>query len=290
VFERVPILQRLYVDLVVSGENDIFVRNNVAVFELDLEVRPQIRVRGFLYSSQDTREEDQLTLEGSVETLPETSKIVYAARKFEVTSGRVDFGRGSFLEGGVEANHVFRIRTGGGSSGATAGFGGGASEYVEAEVILAVAFRIPFRGARPELEVSFNSPSGAYSQTDLASLVATGRLTSDLSGAASAQPALELALGPVLGLIERPLEETLDLDRVQFKPISTGALVIEADKELSRRLRLYSSTPVGEGTDETRTFGLEYQLNNYLFGELKGERVDLVDQTTGNLRLRLSFD
>ncbi len=286
VFERVPLLQRLYVDLNITGDNDIFVRNNVAVFELDLEIRPQLRVRGFLYSSQDTREEDQLTLEGSVETVRETSKIVYASREFDVNSGRVDFGRGSFLEGSVEANHVFRIATNSAATG-----GGGATEYEQAEVILAVSFRIPFRGAKPELELSLNSSSGAYSQSDLATLVATGRLPSDVSGAASAQPALELALGPVLGLIERPLEETLDLDRVQFTPISTGALVIEADKELSRRLRLYSSTPVGEGdTESTRTFGLTYQLNNYLFGELKGERVDLVDRTTGNLRLHLSFD
>jgi hypothetical protein len=128
------------------------------------------------------------------------------------------------------------------------------------------------------------------SNIDVASLVLTGQLASQVSGQTSAQPALELALSGVITRIEAPLEQTFDID-LSLVPQTTGTLFVSADKSLSRRLRLYSRTPVGENEDGLkRIFGLEYQLNNFAFGDLSNESLGLSNSTTGRLKLRLDLD
>jgi hypothetical protein len=39
-----------------------------------------------------------------------------------------------------------------------------------------------------------------------------------------------------------------------------------------------------------RVFGLEYQLNNFAFGDLSNESLGLSNSTTGRLKLRLELD
>jgi len=274
------------VDLYIHGDNDFFVRNQVAVLTLDLEIQPRLRVRGFVYDRPQLRAEERLSIRGEVELVSETSKIIYASRAFDVTRGRVDFQDEPFLEVAVEAMREFRIPKG---QGAPSDPFIGAGDYTLENVELTFELRMPSRDAEPKYKLELSSSSGA-SRSDVLALVLTGRYPSDMSAAASAQPALEMAVGPVLGLVERPLEETLDLD-LTLAPQSTGSLVIEAEKILSRRLRLYSYTPVGESElDTRRTFGLEYRLNNILYGELNNERVGLLNSSTGRLRFHLRLD
>ena len=138
--------------------------------------------------------------------------------------------------------------------------------------------------------LNLSSSNNSLTSLDLASLLLTGTLPAQLSGASSAQPALEAALSPVIGQIEAPLEQTLDVD-LTLTPQAGGTLFLGADKNLSRRLRLYSRTPFGENEAAvTRVFGLEYQINNFAFGDLSNESFGLENTTTGRLKFRVELD
>ncbi|MCA9537500.1 MAG: translocation/assembly module TamB domain-containing protein, partial [Myxococcales bacterium] len=285
VFERVPLLQRLFLDLSVTGDGDFYVRNQITVLTTDLEMRLELpKIRGFLYSRPTDSPEDALQITGQVSVLPD-SKLTYARRPFEVTRGTVDFGGVDFLDADVEATHTFRIRTDGATSGST--FDQLTTDVRLEEVVLQARYRLPTRGAPPEITLNLSSNSG-LSKIEIATLVLTGSLPDQLTGAASAQPATEVVLQPLLGLVERPLEDTLDID-LSLSTGSTGSLFIEADKLLSRRLRLVTSTLVGDADDtQVPQFRLEYRINNEATAELTNEQDANLNSTNG--RLRLQFD
>ena len=121
-------------------------------------------------------------------------------------------------------------------------------------------------------------------------LVLTGSYPENLSGVASAQPAAEVVLAPLLSLVERPLEDTFNVD-LTLTPVSSGTLYIDANKILSRRLRLYSRVLVGEEEEGSpQKFRLEYQINNIAFGQLSNERSGSKVSTSGLLHLRLNLN
>ncbi len=280
------LLQRLMLDMHVHGENDFFVQNNVAVLTLNLEVRHDIRVKGYLQSMPGDSDDDKLQIDGSVDILSD-STITYARRAFEVTEGSILLGGGNFLSASVEANHTFQLRSDQGPSSGT--FDKGASDVKLEEVVLNANVTMSSPVSKPEIDFTLTSSSGA-SQIEVITLVLTGSYPAGLNGAQSAQPATELILAPLLELIERPLEETLDLD-LTLTPATSGTLYIAADKTLSRRMRVYARTPIGEEDDNNPpTFGLEYRINNLFYSELTSQQVGSVNTTSGRLRLRLMMD
>ncbi len=285
-FETTPLLKRLSLDLKVQGRSDFFIRNQVTMLSLNLEIRSDLSIRGYLAEPPPDAAEEGLQMEGQVRVLPDSS-ITYARRPFEVLEGHVEFGRGKFIQALLRASHTFRLRTDSGPGSTTFDRGSG-DERLE-EVLLQLHMNMDNPRSKPEIDLSLSSSSGA-SKIEVATLVLTGSYPSDLSGASSAQPATELLLGPLLGLIERPLEETLNLD-LDIEPVSTGTLFISADKFLSRRLRLYTRTPVGEEDGiNPQTFGLEYRINNSAYGELTNERLGNLNSTTARLRFRILLD
>lgn len=286
VFERVPLLKRLELDLHVHGDDEIYLRNNIAVLALDLELKLDLTARGFLVGTANDDTEDLLTLEGQIDILDD-SQLVYQRRPFDVTQGIIRFGGTNFLEVDLTASHTFRLRTDQGGGG-TFDLGSG-GDVREEEVTLDLSVRMPTRDSEPRINPQLTSSSGA-SQIEVLTLLLTGQLPSDLTGADSAQPATEALLAPVLNLIEQPLEETLDLD-LSLTAATTGTLFVDVDKFLSRRLRLYSRTPVGnDSATNPQTFGLEYRINNVATGELTTEQLGNNNATSGRLRLRLELD
>lgn len=285
VFERIPLLQQLYFDdFRASCDGDFYIRNNVTVLALDLELRFGLVLSGLL---TDRSGPDKLGIAGQMVVQPD-SQLIYARRPFEVTTGTVIFGRDPIIDATLEATHTFRLRTDD-AAGTSTTFDQGGSDIRLEEVTLATRFRLVDWESSPDLDIEMSSNSG-LSSYEIAVLVLTGSLPDSLGGAAGAQPATEVLLGPLLGLIERPLEDTLDVD-LSLTPASTGTLFIDADKLLSRRLRLYSRTLVGdEDGTVPQTFGLEYRINNAATAELSNEQAGNLNSTSGRLRLRLELD
>ena len=207
IFERIPSLKRLMLDLQVTGNGGFYVRNQVLTLTNDLEIKLNLeRIQGFLIKQSGDLESEDLKIEGSIEVLPD-STITYARREFEVTSGVVDLGGRNFMAAQLEATRTFALRTDSESSTVSSSFDTGASDVRLEEVMLSAGLTIPYRGAEPELKFDLSSNSGA-SKLDVAWLVLTGSYPDNLSGSASAQPAAEVVLAPLLSLVERPLEDT----------------------------------------------------------------------------------
>lgn len=285
VFERVPLLKQLYfADFRATCDGDFYIRNQVTVLALDLELRFGLTLNGLL---TDRTGSEELKLSGQMAVQPD-SQLVYARRPFEVTTGSVIFGSDPIIDAALEATHTFRLRTDD-AVGTSTTFDQGGGDIRLEEVTLAARFRLVDWESNPDLDIEMSSNSG-LSSYEIAVLVLTGSLPDALGGAAGAQPATEVLLGPLLGLIERPLEDTLDVD-LSLTPASSGTLFIDADKLLSRRLRLYSRTLVGdEDGTVPQQFGLEYRLNNAATAELSNEQAGNLNSTAGRLRLRLELD
>ncbi len=286
-FETVPLLRRLFLDVRVHGDGDFFIQNQITAMTLNLEVREDVRAKGYLTSEPNDRDSDKLTITGTVDILDD-STVTYARRAFEVTEGTILLGGSNFMSATVEATHTFQLRSDQGPSSGT--FDKGASNVKLEEVILNASVTLATLQSSPEIDLTFTSSSGA-SQLEVITLVLTGSFPSDLSGSQSAQPATEMLLAPILDLIERPLEETLDID-LTLTPSADGSLFISADKSLSRRLRAYARSSLGDVEDDSNppTFGLEYRLNNLLSSELINEQASGLNTTSARLRLRWMLD
>lgn len=288
VFERVPLLKRMILDIRVHAEDSVWVRSNLAVIATELEMKMDVRARGFLVGKPSDSVEDQLQIDGTVDILDDASTITYQRRTFDVNEGIVNLGGQNFMSANVTASTTFKLRTDQGQTNTTFNTGAGA-DLREEEVTLEIEVVMPTRDSDPKINPTLTSSSGA-SKIEVLTLLLTGRYPSDLTGAASAAPATEALLGPVLSMIERPLEETLDLN-LSLTPDATGTLFIDADKSLSRRLRLYSRTPVGnDAATNSQIFGLAYRINNTIFSELTNEQLGNNNATSGRLRLRLEMD
>lgn len=288
VFERVPLLKRMMLDVRVHAEDSVWVRSNLAVVATELELKMDVRAKGFLVGKPSDSVEDQLQIDGTVDILDDASTITYQRRTFDVNEGIVNLGGQNFMSANVVAATTFKLRTDQGQTNTTFDTGAGA-DLREEEVTLEIEVVMPTRDSDPKINPTLTSSSGA-SKIEVLTLLLTGRYPSDLTGAASAAPATEVLLGPVLSMIERPLEETLDLN-LSLTPDATGTLFIDADKSLSRRLRLYSRTPVGtDSATNPQIFGLEYRINNTIFSELTNEQLGNNNATSGRLRLRLVMD
>ena len=152
IFERIPSLKRLMLDLSVVGDGDFFLRNDVLVLTTELELRLKLdRISGFLHSMPNDRPEERLAVEGQITVLPE-SKLIYARREFDVTQGTVDLGGLNFLDASVQASETFTLRTGQGTSTASTSFDTGTGDIRLEEVYCPQAW---FSNSRVSTEFRF---------------------------------------------------------------------------------------------------------------------------------------
>lgn len=280
-FERIPLLKRMEVDLLINGDNDIFVRNQVATLALDMEIQPvDVHLTGNLFSD--------LNIDGQVLVITDDSTITFSGRAFEVIEGLVNFDGDNFLETNMRAQRNFEFRESSFQNvGSILGPAGGELDEELVTLIFSLVMPTPSSDFKPDIK--FESSSGAP-QIDVLSLVLTGRRIADLNADAAAQPALEVALSPLLSYFERPLEETLELD-LSVVPQTTGTVEVDVDKKLGQRVRLFTRAQVGnDDVGNQLILGAEYQLNNVTFGELTNARIGLQNSTTARLRFRWTLD
>ena len=193
------------------------------------------------------------------------------------------------MDASLEASRTFTLRSNRSSGVTSTQFDRGGGDVRLEEVNLTARIQQSSLEGDPKITMNLSSNSGA-SKFDVAMLVLTGSYPEDASSAASAQPATQVLLAPLLNLVERPLEDTLDID-LSLTPATAGSLFIDIDKMLSRRLRLYSRVFVGDGDDTNpQQFGLEYQLNNTVIGEFTSEKTTNYLSTAGRFRLKLELD
>ena len=292
-FEQNPALRRLKLDVSVFGDGDFEIRNHISELALNLDIRIALdRIRGNLAPQPETGDQDAIPWEplditGRVTVLPD-STLTYANREFEVTRGVVDFTDVNFVDAELVATKTFRLRTGTATSSATS-LAGGSGDVQFEEVKLTATYRQLTPYTKPAFKLGLASNSGS-TELEVATLVLTGSRPSDITGAAGAGGAAAgFLLAPLMNLVERPLEDTFDLE-LDVTPSSTGQLFIDSELVLSQRLTLYTKVLVGEaGEGQSQTVGVDYQLNNFTLFQFVNTQTD-ADVATTTLRLRTSWE
>ncbi|MEE2643745.1 MAG: translocation/assembly module TamB domain-containing protein, partial [Myxococcota bacterium] len=291
-FDRVPLLQKMEVDLHLYGDNELCVKNQIAaVLNLDLELQMDLKVKGYLYAHPSVAPEERLRLSGSLRTL-ENSRLIYANNAFEVLDGQIQFSDplaqgGTFLRAIFEAARTFRVPRQDNSRFSLSGDVQG--NMIEEEVTMRARVEMPTRESEPKIELDLNSATGR-SKIEVATLVLTGRYPSQFTPSASVQPATEVLFSPILSLIERPIEDNLNLE-LSLTPDASGLLYVDLNSVYSRRLRLYARTPVGGTRGNTRQlFGVESRISNWLSLEFNSEDTQSLSARNLRMKLRLSWD
>lgn len=297
VFERTPILKRLFLDLRIEGDNDILVKSKIAdLTKLDLELNFDLKMRGKLISERGDLVQDRLTLSGYVDAL-EGSTLSISNNPFEISHAKVLFGgeigedsqTSDFLFADLVASHTYRIPPTGTSNRQINFDQTLSTDLIDEEVMLTGQLKMPTQESPFQVDFDLTSQSGR-SRIEILNLILFGNYPSGLSVLDNTQPATGLLLSPVLNFIEKPIADSLGLDNLSLTPDSSS-LFIDVDKVFSRRLRFNLRTQIGEVDPNTpQSLFLEYKINNLFAGEITAEQRGDIATGSGRLRLRLSWD
>ena len=237
-------------DLTVQFERDTWIRSrsnpkmNIQ-FTGDLDVQKE-------HGEQDTQ------VFGTIEVIPERSRVVQFGREFQIAEGVLTFN-------GPATEPVMDIQ-------ATYGIRARASRENEATITLSIT-------GRPEdlnLTLNSNPPMDTYS---MLSYLATGRPPETIrgagsDGAASSDPSVadraeQLALGQATGLIENLAASKLGLDVVRIEPMPDGSVFLTAGQYLSPRFYAAVQQSITDDLDDAGASNvpditLEYELTRWL--------------------------
>ena len=296
-FEKSPLLKKLYLDLKIQGDNEILVKTKIAdLTALDLELNLDLKIKGKLISEQGDEIASRLSLGGAIDAL-EGSTLTIANNPFEISHAKVLFGGSAggdvqtsdFLFADLVATHTFRIPPTGLNNRQINFDQTLSTDLIDEEVTLSGQLKMPTQESPFQVDFDLMSQSGR-SRIEVLNLVLFGSYPSGASVLNNTQPATGLLLSPVLNFIERPIADSLGLDNLSLTPDSSS-LFIDVDKAFSRRLRFNLRTQIGEVDPNTpQSIFLEYKINNLLAGEVTAEQRGDISTGSGRLRLRLSWD
>ncbi|MBO6573780.1 MAG: translocation/assembly module TamB [Rhodothermales bacterium] len=187
---------------------------------------------------------------GTIEVLPERSRIEQFGRRFEIENGTLTF-NGPADEPDMNLAAVYNVRSRGSNSNE-------------------VTIRLQASGSPQDLTVSFQSDP-PMELSDIVSYIATGRPASEslqFGGTSSEnylRSAAGLAVGPITGLVENLAGSNLGLDVVEIEQDESAGLMLTAGKYVSPRFFVSVSQPIsltsgtGSSSDATEVT-LEYEL------------------------------
>lgn len=203
---------------------------------------------------------------GTIEVIPERSRIRQFGRVFDITTGILQFnGPISDMLLDLEAEYHVRARD---------------SREDQVVIVLGVSGRLDSL----DLDLDSRNPPG-LDMADIVSYIATGRPASEgfqLGGSGGAAEAIgELGtaafLTQVTGWVEGVAGEELGLDVIEIQQDGLLGTRITAGKYVTRRLYVAVSEPIAFGTDEealgyreefARRITLEYEVTNWLLTRL----------------------
>lgn len=262
IWQSVPELGALQLDLRVTGRDRFRVESRVASATLQLELQLDLLVRGRLREMEVLGEAD--IREGGVAN--------YRGRRFEVERGVMTFDGYRDEDGypmpilDVELRSSIRPCTRGRRDGLASSLELVSRDLGADENVLLTAFldgRLPY-GITFQLE---STPF--YDQRDLLSLVLTGCTLDELTAASAGGPTLDLVFRPVIDAVERNVEQRLDVDDVDIVPTTEGAAEITVRNEVTERLSWTLNARVGAEEGNVQALRIEYKLLDWLLLDLR---------------------
>lgn len=256
-FDQIPALEDVQVDLALRARDGFTIRNQIDRLDLDLQLRVDVRI-------QDTLVEPHVT--GDVDVTD--GMVGFQGEEFQVRSGTLRFG-------GQPANPYIDVVAGADIRNRCRE--GQLLEEFESDMTLAGELDeteeqyyhvlLNLQGQANNLDVQFESNPYA-DQRDILSLLLTGCTVDQLSASSASGPTLEIALGPLLGRIEREIQDVVKVSEFTIMPGVERTQVRIGDR-LTRRLSW--NFQLDTGMDETaggQRYQLEYRLSDRWSAEL----------------------
>lgn len=279
--EKYPWLSEIEFDMRIRAREGVVIDNKIDRFRVELEMRLDLQLQRTL---GDPR------VSGEVEVAAGT--VEFQGERFEVRTGtieytgdpnnpRVEITAGADIRNRcIETDTIEEVRP---SSRFAGDFDDARSEIYH--VILSVEGRLD------TLNVEFESNPYA-DQRDILSLMLTGCTVDELTASGATQPGLEIALGPLLGQIEREVRDVVELSEFTIMPGVERTQVRIADR-VTRRLewRFQLDTGLSERSGGQR-YQLEYKLSDRWSAEVSersfGEQENFL--LDAKLKYRIPFD
>lgn len=170
---------------------------------------------------------------GTIEVIPDRSRIDQFGRRFEIERGTLTF-NGPAAEPDMNLRAVYNVR----------------SRRTQANE---VTIRLQATGSPQDLEVGFSSDP-TMELADIVSYIATGRPASQslqfggTNTEGYLQSAAGLAVGPITSLVENLAGSGLGLDVVEIEQDESSGLMLTAGKYVSPRFFVSVSQPVSLGS------------------------------------------
>lgn len=258
VWMRVPAIGRMTADLAVSGRDRFFVESRVAGAALDLEFRTDLRVTGRLES---------MDVQGDLEAL-EGGTVTFRGRTFDADEAVLSF-RGvrdaygypmPALTSELSSSIVPCAQ------GITSALNAADPAVTDSDRVFLTAWvsgQLPY-------DLNFRLESTPfYDQRDQLSLILTGCTVDALTAGSAGAPTLDAVLRPFLDVVERNVEERLDLDQVDVAPSVDGTAGIQIQDEISERFRWTLDAIFGTNDSQRQVVRGEFKVFDWLVLEVQ---------------------
>jgi autotransporter translocation and assembly factor TamB len=279
--EELPELRDVELDLAVRARDGFTVENQIDRLSLDLELRIDVRLRETLADP---------SLSGNIDVID--GKVTFQGEVFTVRSGTLRFTgkpENPYIDIIAGADVKNRCREGRLSDDFDTDIDLTGdleqTEQQEYHVILNIT------GKADNLNVQLDSNPYA-DQRDILSLLLTGCTVDQLTASSASGPTLEIALGPLLGRIEKEVQDVVKVSEFSIMP-GVERTQVRIGDTLTRRLswNFQLESGIGEAAGGQR-YELEYRLSDNWSAELsersQGEGSDLLIDL--KLRYRLPLD
>lgn len=251
IFEQVPMLSKIGFDVALRARDGFKVQNQIERLDLDLELRVDLRLR-------DTLVDPNIT--GDVEVI--SGQVGFQGEQFDVRSGTVRFA-GEMgnpwvdVIAGADIRNRCRDQAFGDEFQTDLTLSGdlGATREQYYHIMLHL------NGYADNLDVQFDSNPYA-DQRDVLSLLLSGCTVDQLTASSASGPTLEIALGPLLGRIEKEIQDVVKVNEFTIMPGVERTQVRIGDR-LSQRLswNFQLDTGMSEAAGGQR-YQLEYKLSD----------------------------
>ncbi len=257
IFDQIPALEDIRFDLAVRARDGFEIRNQIDRLGLDLELRVDLRLR-------DTLLEPYVT--GDIEASGGT--VSFQGEDFEVRSGTVRFTgapKNPWIDVSAGADIRNRCRDDQLADDFQTDMTLSGNLDDNEEQYYHVLLNL--QGYADNLDIQFDSNPYA-DQRDILSLLLTGCTVDQLTASSASGPTLEIALGPLLGRIEKEIQDVVKVSEFTIMPGVERTQVRIGDR-LTRRLSWNFQLDTGMAeTSGGQRYQLEYKLSDRWSAEM----------------------
>jgi hypothetical protein len=275
--EQMPELEETQFELMVRARDGFRVRNQIERFGLDLELRMELLFSNTLAVPR---------LQGDVEVLGGT--VIFQGEQFRMRNGIVRFNGAmenpyiDVVAGADIRNTCTGNRTSNTFTQALTMSTGGQNADIQRSFY---HISLNVRGSLDGLNILYESVPYA-DQRDVISLILTGCTVDQLTASSASQPTLELALGPLIGRLEREIQDVIKVEEFTIMP-GVEVTQLRISDRITRALswNFQLDTGLSEAT-RGQFFQLEYALTDQWAAQLAESTRTENNQFMIDLRLK----